>query len=70
MLFFYIYFCRTYNSFYKLLLVIVISNKNKRIDDISNIMSKSHCIFAENFTLCLLNAEKTGNVPEFEAERF
>ena len=70
MLFFYIYFCRTYNSFYKLLLVIVISNKNKRIDDISNIMSKSHCIFAENFTLCFLNAEKTGNVPEFEAERF
>ena len=44
--------------------------KNKRIDYISNIMSKSHCFFTENFTIFFSNAGKTGNLPEFEFKKF
>ena len=40
---------------------------NKQIDSISNIMSKCHGIFTENFTIFL--SEKTGTVPEFEFEK-
>ena len=44
--------------------------KNKRIDHISNIMSKHHGIFTENFTIFFSNAGKTGNLPEFEFEKY
>ena len=54
----------------KSIVIIDISNKNERIDDISNIMLKSHVIFADIFTLCFSNAGKTVNVPEFEDKRF
>ena len=33
--------------------------KNKRIFHVSNIMSKSHGIFTENFTILFSNARKT-----------
>ena len=42
--------------------------KNKRIDHISNIMSKHYGIFTENFFFS--NAAKTGNKPEFKFEIF
>ena len=37
---FLIFSCRTLNNFHKLLVIIVISNENKRNDHINNIMSK------------------------------
>ena len=40
--------------------------KSKRIDYTSNIISKRHGIFTENFTIFFSNPGKTGNVPEFE----
>ena len=46
--------------------MIVICNENKKIDHISNIMSKPHGIFTKNVTISLSNAGKTGNVPKFE----
>ena len=42
---------------------------NKQIDNISNITSKCHSIFTENFTIFLSNSEKTGTVPESEFEK-
>ena len=44
--------------------------KNKQIDHISNLTSKRHGIFTENFTILFSNAEKTGNVQEFEFDKF
>ena len=44
--------------------------RNKIIDLISNIMSKCHGTFTENFTIFFSNAGKTGNVPEFEFDIF
>ena len=44
--------------------------KNKRNDLISKIMSKSHGIFTENFTISFPNAGKVGNVPKFEFDKF
>ena len=44
--------------------------KNKIIDLISNIMSKHHPIFTENFTIFFSNAGKTGNIPEFRFDTF
>ena len=44
--------------------------KSKSIDLISNIMSKGHGIFTENFTIFFSNAGKTGNVPEFKFNKF
>ena len=44
--------------------------KNKQIDHISKIMSKRHGAFIDNFTIFLLNSEKTGNLPEFEFDKF
>ena len=44
--------------------------KNKQIDHISNLTSKRHGIFTGNFTILFSNAEKTGNVPEFEFDKF
>ena len=43
-------------------------NKNK-IDHISKIMSKSHGIFTENFTISFSNTGKTGNVSKFEIDK-
>ena len=33
-------------------------------------MSKHHGIFTENFTIFFSNAGKTGNLPEFEFEKY
>ena len=44
--------------------------RNEIIDLISNIMSKRHGIFTENFTIFFLNAGKTGSVTEFEFDIF
>ena len=43
---------------------------NKLIDHISKIISKRHGIFTENFTISFSNAGKTGNVREFEFDKF
>ena len=40
--------------------------KKKLNDHISNIMSKCHNIFTENFTIFSSNAGKSGNVLEFK----
>ena len=48
-----IFLCWTFNNFNKLWIVIVINNE-KQIDHISKIMSKSHGIFTENFTVFFL----------------
>ena len=40
--------------------------RNKRIDHISNIMSKRHGIFTGNFIIFFSSAEKAGNVLEFK----
>ena len=44
--------------------------RNKIIDLLSNIMSKLHGIFTENFTIFFPNAGKTRNMPEFEFDIF
>ena len=44
--------------------------KSKQIDPISKFMSKSHGIFNKNFTISFSNPGKTGNVPEFEFDKF
>ena len=44
--------------------------KNKRLDHVSKIMSKRHCVFTENFIIFVSNAGKTGNKPEFEFDKF
>ena len=44
--------------------------KKKQIDHISNLTSKRHGIFTENFTILYSNAGKTGNEPEFEFDKF
>ena len=44
--------------------------KNKIINLISNIISKRHGNIAENFTIFVSNAGKTGNVPEFKFNKF
>ena len=44
--------------------------RKKIIDLISNIISKCHGIFTENFTIFFSNAGKTGNVPEFKFDNF
>ena len=45
--------------------------KNKSIDLISNIMSKRHGIFTENFTTIIFsNAGKTGDAREFKFGKF
>ena len=44
--------------------------KNKRIDHISNIMSKRYDIFTKNFRVIFLNTGKTGKVQEFEFDKF
>ena len=33
-------------------------------------MSKSQSIFTENFTIFILSAGETGNVPEFKFDKF
>ena len=43
--------------------------KSKRINHINNIMTKSHGIFNENLTKKSENW-KTGNMQEFDIERF
>ena len=43
--------------------------RNKRIDHISNFMSKRHGIFTENVTSFSSSAGKIGNVPEFEFDK-
>ena len=43
--------------------------KNKRIDHISK-TSKRNDIFAQNYTIFLLNTGKTGKMPEFEFSKF
>ena len=42
--------------------MIVMCNENKKIDHISNIMSKPHGIFTEKVTISFSNAGKTRNV--------
>ena len=44
--------------------------KSKRIDYMSNVMSKHHGIFTKNFTIVFSNAGKAGNRPEFEFDKF
>ena len=44
--------------------------KNKQIDHVRKIMSKRHGIFTENIIISFSNAGKTGNVPEFEFDKF
>ena len=44
--------------------------KNKRIDHISQIMSKLHDIFTENFAIFSANTGKTVNAWEFEFDKF
>ena len=44
--------------------------KNKEIDLISNIMSKRHGIFTENFTIFFSNAGKIENVSKFKFDKF
>ena len=45
--------------------------KKTRIDHMSTITAKLHCIFIENFTEIFLSyAGKTGNVPQFESDKF
>ena len=44
--------------------------KNKRIDHVSKIMSKRPDIFTDNYTISPSNAEKTGEVSEFEYNKF
>ena len=44
--------------------------RNKTIDLISNIMSKRHGIFTENFTIFFSKAGKTGYVPVFKFDKF
>ena len=45
------------------LVIVVMCNENKPTDYISNIMSKRHGFFTENFTIFVSNAGKTGIVP-------
>ena len=74
MFLFLIFSCRTLNNFHKLLVIIVISNENKRNDHINNIMSKRRDkiyllktllknLFTEKF---FPNAGKIENVLEFD----
>ena len=44
--------------------------KNKRIDHINKIMSKHDDIFAENYIIFFSNSGKTGNVSDFEFNKF
>ena len=44
--------------------------KKKGINHMSKIMSKRSGVFTENFTVFFLNEGKTGNVPEFEFDKF
>ena len=39
---------------------------NKRVDNISNIMSKHHGILTENFFIFFFKSREIGNVPESE----
>ena len=43
--------------------------KNKRNDNMSNIMPKRHSIFTENFTIFFSNAGKIRNVPQIEFDK-
>ena len=43
--------------------------KNKRIDHISNIISKRHGILTESVIIFFSSARKTVNVPEFELDK-
>ena len=65
MLLFCFYSCRNLNNFYKLLIIVVIRNKNKRIDNIRNIMH-----FYQKFYHFFSSTENTETVKEFEFERF
>ena len=67
-----IFLCWTFNNFNKLWIVIVINNE-KQIDHISKIMSKSHGIFTENFTVFwgfFSNGGETRSVLETEFDKF
>ena len=44
--------------------------KNKSIDLLSNIISRLHGIFHENFTIFFSNAGETGNVVELKFDIF
>ena len=44
--------------------------KNKEIDHISKIVPKRQGIFTKSSLYLFSNAEKTGNVPEFEFDKF
>ena len=65
MLLFCFYSCRNLNNFYKLLIIVVIRNKNKQIDNIRNIMH-----FYQKFYHFFSSTENTETVKEFEFERF
>ena len=65
MLLFCFYSCRNLNNFYKLLIIVVIRNKNKRIDNISNVMD-----FYQKFYHFFSSTKNTETVQEFEFERF
>ena len=45
-------------------------DENKRIDLVRSIISKYHGIFTENFIIFFSNAEKTGNMSQFDFEIF
>ena len=57
-----IFSCRTLNNFNKLFVIVSYLIQNKRIDYISNIMSKRLRIFTESFTSFFSNAAKTENL--------
>ena len=44
--------------------------KKKQIDYISSNMSKRRGIFTENFTIFFAYTWETGNMPEFEYDKF
>ena len=44
--------------------------KNKRIDQIRNVMSKSGIIFTENFAIFFFNEGRAENVSEFKFDKF
>ena len=50
--------------------IIVMCNENKQIDYISSNMSKRRGIFTENFTILFAYTLETGDVPEFEYDKF
>ena len=65
-----IFSCKTFNNFYKLLVIIIsYAMKSKQIDHISNIISTPHDTFIKGFNF-FLNEGNTGNVPKFEFDKF